>query len=81
MTKKNGKRSFLLLNEKNEIVAKFENKFPRQAALKAANKGITDIRLLERGTKNKIKGGWKIHKFLGTRELVQKPYILCSLCT
>ena len=73
MVKKNGKKSFLLLDEENKVVAKFENKYPRQAALKAANKGFTEIKLLERGTKNKDKGGHKIHKFVGERVKITKP--------
>jgi Non-histone chromosomal protein MC1 len=38
----------------NDLVAStgvFTGKQPRQAALKAANRGYTDIRLRERGTK------------------------------
>ena len=73
MVKKNGKKSFLLLGEADAIVAKFENKYPRGAALKAANKGFTTIRLLERGSKNKDKGGWKLHIFTGERTKVPKP--------
>ena len=41
-------------------------KTARQAALKAANRGHTDIRLRERGTK-------KIHVFTGERKQVKKP--------
>jgi hypothetical protein len=36
------------------------------SALKAANRGITDIRLRERGTK-------KVHIFTGERKQVDKP--------
>jgi hypothetical protein len=39
---------------------------PRQAALKAANRGHTDIKLRERGTK-------KVHIFTGERVQVDKP--------
>lgn len=73
MVKKNGKKSFLSLDENNVVIAKYENKYARQAALKAANAGITNIRLLERGTKNKAKNGWKIHKFVGERTRIPKP--------
>jgi len=38
----------------------------RQAALKAANRGYTDIKLRERGTK-------KLHVFTGERVQVDKP--------
>jgi hypothetical protein len=41
-------------------------KQPRQAALKAANRGYTDIKLRERGTK-------KMHVFTGERVQVDKP--------
>ena len=41
-------------------------KAPRQAALKAANRGHTDIKLRERGTK-------KVHIFTGERKQVKKP--------
>jgi len=73
MVKKNGKKSFLLLGEADAIVAKFENKYPRGAALKAANKGFSTIRLLERGSKSKDKGGWKVHIFTGERVRIPKP--------
>ena len=49
----------------NEIGV-FTGKQPRQAALKAANRGHTDIRLRERGTK-------KIHVFTGERKHIKKP--------
>jgi hypothetical protein len=41
---------------------------PRQAALKAANRGHTDIKLRERGTK-------KVHIFTGKRTEVKKPSV------
>ena len=44
----------------------FTGKQPRQAALKAANRGYTDIKLRERGTK-------KVHVFTGERVQVDKP--------
>ena len=44
----------------------FRGKQPRQAALKAANRGIKDIRLRERGTKNVL-------MFTGERKQVEKP--------
>ena len=44
----------------------FTGRSPRQAALKAANRGFTDIRLRERGTK-------KVHIFQGERKQVPKP--------
>jgi hypothetical protein len=53
----------------NDLVASagvFTGKQSRQAALKAANRGYTDIRLRERGTK-------KVHIFTGERKQVKKP--------
>jgi hypothetical protein len=44
----------------------FTGRSPRQAALKAANKGYKDIKLRERGTK-------KIHIFKGSRKKVKAP--------
>jgi hypothetical protein len=73
MTTKDGKKNFLLLDEDGNVIAKYKNRHPRQAALKAANTGVTNIRLLQRGTKNKEKGGWKIHKFVGERSRIPKP--------
>jgi hypothetical protein len=46
--------------------AVFTGKQPMQAALKAANKGYTDIRLRERRAK-------KVHVFTGSRKQVKKP--------
>lgn len=44
----------------------FTGKQPRQAALKAANRGFTDIALRERGTK-------KVHNYKGGRKEVSAP--------
>ncbi|MDD2835490.1 MAG: non-histone chromosomal MC1 family protein [Methanothrix sp.] len=59
-------RNFALRDEKGNEIGVFTGKQPRQAALKAANRGITDIRLRERGTK-------KVHIFAGERVQVTKP--------
>jgi uncharacterized protein YpmB len=53
-------RNFALRDEKGNEIGVFTGKQPRQAALKAANRGITDIRLRERGTK-------KVHIFTVTK--------------
>lgn len=71
-------KNFLLLDDENKVVAKFKNKYPRQAALKAANMGFQTIRLLERGTKGTKddslkKQGWKVHVFTGERTKIPKP--------
>ena len=44
-------RNFALRDKDGNEIGVFTGKAPRQAALKAANRGITDIRLRERGTK------------------------------
>jgi len=53
-------RNFALRDEKGNEIGVFTGKAPRQAALKAANRGHTDIKLRERGTK-------KLHVFTGER--------------
>jgi hypothetical protein len=60
------KRNFALRDAKGNEIGVFSGKQPRQAALKAANRGYTDIRLRERGTK-------KVHIFAGERKQVPKP--------
>lgn len=60
------KRNFALRDRDGNEIGVFSGKQPRQAALKAANRGFTDIRLRERGTK-------KVHIFEGTRRQVPKP--------
>ncbi len=60
------KRNFALRDREGKEIGVFCGKQPRQAALKAANRGFTDIRLRERGTK-------KVHVFEGERKQVDKP--------
>ena len=48
----------------------FSGRTPRQAALKAAAAGITDIRLRERGRRNKD-GTYSIHMFKGSVKSVK----------
>jgi len=60
------KRNFALRDEEGNEIGVFRGRAPRQAALKAATRGITEIRLRERGTK-------KIHKYQGRRIQVKKP--------
>jgi hypothetical protein len=60
------KRNFALRDAKGNEIGVFAGKQPRQAALKAANRGVKDIRLRERGTK-------KVHIFTGERKQVKKP--------
>jgi hypothetical protein len=65
-------RNFILRDEKGNEQGIFTGKQPRQAALKAANKGNGTkakpeiIRLRERGTK-------KVHVFKGWKEIVKAP--------
>ena len=61
------KKNFVLLDENGEdtnIV--FSSRQPRGAALKAANRNYTDIKLRERGTN-------RVHVFEGRREKVPAP--------
>ena len=44
-------RNFALRDGNGNEIGVFTGKSPRQAALKAANRGHTDIKLRERGTK------------------------------
>ena len=44
-------RNFALRDKDGNEIGVFAGKQPRQAALKAANRGHTDIKLRERGTK------------------------------
>jgi hypothetical protein len=59
-------RNFALRDKDGNEIGVFTGKAPRQAALKAANRGHTDIKLRERGTK-------KVHVFTGERVEVDKP--------
>ena len=58
--------NFALRDAQGSEIGVFTGKQPRQAALKAANRGYTDIKLRERGTK-------KVHVFTGERVQVDKP--------
>jgi hypothetical protein len=61
-----GHRYFALRDAEGNEIGVFRGKKPRHAALKAATRGYTDIRLREHGTK-------KVHIFLGERIQVDKP--------
>jgi len=63
------KRNFVSVDKEGkskEPLRIFGGREPRQAALKAANRGMKDIRLRERGTK-------KVHVFKGWRKQVKAP--------
>ncbi len=55
-----------MINGNGEEVGTYSGAQPRDAALKVANRGISDIVLREKGTK-------KLHYFKGKRELVSVP--------
>lgn len=50
----------------------FTGRSPRQAALKAATRGISDIKLRERGRRNKD-GTYSVHIFRGSVKKVSAP--------
>ncbi|MBN1897010.1 MAG: chromosomal protein MC1 [Candidatus Aenigmarchaeota archaeon] len=50
----------------------FTGKSPRQAALKAAARGFGDIKLRERGRRNKD-GTYTIHRFKGSVKVINAP--------
>jgi len=61
------KKYFVLLGDKDADTATiFQSRQPRGAALKAATRGFTDIRLRERGTN-------RVHVFTGERKQVPAP--------
>ena len=60
------KKNFVLIKNGADSSTVFSSKQPRGAALKAANRDHTDIRLRERGTD-------KIHVFTGERKRVPAP--------
>ena len=60
------KKNFVLMEDGKDTNVVFASRQPRGAALKAANRGYTDIRLRERGTN-------RVHVFTGRREKVTAP--------
>ncbi|MFT5433408.1 MAG: hypothetical protein ACI9OJ_004114 [Myxococcota bacterium] len=60
------KKNFVLIEDGEDSTIVFASRQPRGAALKAANRGYTDIRLRERGTN-------RVHVFTGKREQVAAP--------
>ena len=62
-----GEKKYFVLMKNNEDTSQvFASRQPRGAALKAATRGHTDIRLRERGTK-------RVHVFKGSQTMVDKP--------
>ncbi|MEM5812350.1 MAG: non-histone chromosomal MC1 family protein [Candidatus Aenigmatarchaeota archaeon] len=68
--KSSGKKYYILKSGKKTSI--FTGRQPRQAALKAATRGFTDIRLRERGRRNRD-GTYTIHVFQGSRKKVSLP--------
>ena len=60
------KKYFVLMENGKDTSQVFASKQPRGAALKAATRGHTTIRLRERGTK-------RVHCFSGSIAMVPKP--------
>ena len=60
------KKYFVLMRSGEDTGQVFASRQPRGAALKAATRGATEIRLRERGTK-------RVHVFKGWTEMVNKP--------
>jgi hypothetical protein len=60
------KKNFVLQKDGADTAIVFQSRQPRGAALKAASRGETDIRLRERGTS-------RVHVFEGKREKVTSP--------
>jgi hypothetical protein len=61
------KKNFVLLDDNDgDTATVFQSRQPRGAALKAATRGYTDIRLRERGTN-------RVHVFTGERNQVAAP--------
>jgi hypothetical protein len=52
-------RNFALRDKDGNEIGVFTGKSPRQAALKAANRGYTDIKLRERGTQKSAYIHWR----------------------
>jgi hypothetical protein len=68
MAKKRAAKKYYIMRS-GKKVSIFTGRQPRQAALKAATRGFADIRLRERGRRNKD-GTYTIHIFKGSRKKV-----------
>ena len=71
MAKRRAKKKYYIL-KKGSKTSVFTGRSPRQAALKAAARGYSDIRLRERGRRNKDKT-YTIHVFSGNVKVVSAP--------
>jgi len=68
MAKKKAKKKYYVM-KRGRKTSIFTGRSPRQAALKAATRGYTDIVLRERGRRNKD-GTYSLHYFKGSRKKV-----------
>lgn len=69
MAKKRSAAKKYYIAKSGRSVSIFTGRQPRQAALKAATRGMKDIRLRERGRKNRD-GTYTVHIFKGDRKKV-----------
>ncbi len=69
-SRRSSKKYYVLRRGKTSSI--FTGRSPRQAALKAATRGIAEIRLRERGRRNKD-GTYSIHVFKGSVKTVRAP--------
>jgi hypothetical protein len=66
------KKTYVLRNKSGDLERVFTGSSPRQAALKAATRGVTDIKLRQRGRRN-ADGTYSIHVFKGSKKIVNAP--------
>lgn len=71
MARKRAKKKYYVLKQGRKVSV-FTGRQPRQAALKAATRGVTDIKLRERGRRNRDKT-YSIHVFRGSVKKVAAP--------
>ena len=68
MGKRRASKKYYILRQ-GRSVSIFTGRQPRQAALKAATRGFSEIKLRERGRRNRD-GTYSIHVFRGSRKKV-----------
>ncbi|MFH1425090.1 MAG: non-histone chromosomal MC1 family protein [archaeon] len=66
------KKYYVLRTANKDTEHVFSGSAPRQAALKAATRNFTDIKLRERGRRNQD-GTYSVHNFKGSRKKVSAP--------
>lgn len=71
MARRKASKKYYILKKGNKVSV-FTGRSPRQAALKAAARGFKDIKLRERGRRNKDKT-YTIHVFSGDVKTVDAP--------